>query len=356
MNFNIDSEDERLAAKNLFDGNLVHGAKRFHHETARSGKGRPASGYIVPAHAKVVEDTGCDQYQRKEEFWEAVDICPVCGSKSQTDFLQRYGLNIVRCSDCNHRYQNPRIKFDKLTELYANDPSPVKVYNSEMQKSIDWVKYNYGLSLVEQIDSNSKNKILDIGCGAGGFLYAAHEQGWKQCVGVDINENWASNYSDSEAVQFINSTYESLSEDTIGSQYDVVSMWNVLEHMTDLHFTVSTIKKLLKPGGLFFIMVPNVESLASRIIRSLSPTFNWKHVSHFCHESLSTLMSNHEFSECHFETAITEIDNIKSYLSGEYPYHGHGDPDGLFDFITPEYIHANHLGSRIIAIYKNDKS
>ena len=50
---------------------------------------------------------------------------------------------------------------------------------------------------------------------------------------------------------------------------------------------------------------------------------------------------------------ITEIDNIKSYMSGEYPYHGYGDPEHLFDFITPEYIHRHHLGSRQIAIFRN---
>jgi hypothetical protein len=63
-------------------------------------------------------------------------------------------------------------------------------------------------------------------------------------------------------------------------------------------------------------------------------------------------MDKHYFKEEFIETVITEIDNIKSYMSGEHPYHGYGDPDGLFDFITPEYIHRNFLGSRILAIYR----
>ena len=59
------------------------------------------------------------------------------------------------------------------------------------------------------------------------------------------------------------------------------------------------------------------------------------------------------FKAVHLETAITEIDNIKSYLVGEYPYHGYGYPENLFKFITPEFIHQNNLGSRIIGIFKN---
>jgi hypothetical protein len=95
-----------------------------------------------------------------------------------------------------------------------------------------------------------------------------------------------------------------------------------------------------------------VESLATRLMREMSPTFAWKHLSHFSPKSLKALMEMHDFKCEHFETVITEIDNIKSYMSGEYPYHGYGDPAGLFDFITPEYIHRNLLGSRQIGIFR----
>ena len=56
--FNISDFNERLKAKNEFDGNLVYGAKKFHFETNRAGKGKPSSGYLIREHAKVVVDTG----------------------------------------------------------------------------------------------------------------------------------------------------------------------------------------------------------------------------------------------------------------------------------------------------------
>ena len=126
-----------------------------------------------------------------------------------------------------------------------------------------------------------------------------------------------------------------------------------LEHLFDLQGIVAEIKRMLKPGGLLFIMVPNVESMATRLIREKSATFNWKHVSHFSPTSLKTLMSRHGLECIHMETAISEIDNVKSYLSGEYPYYGYGDPEHLFDFITPEYLHPNLLGSRLIGVFRN---
>ena len=99
-------------------------------------------------------------------------------------------------------------------------------------------------------------------------------------------------------------------------------------------------------------MVPNIESLASRLIREKSPTFAWKHVSHFSARSLKFLLKTNGFECIHLETVISEIDNIKSYMSGEYPYHGYGDPLKLFDFITPEYLHNNFLGSRLLGVFR----
>ena len=157
-------------------------------------------------------------------------------------------------------------------------------------------------------------------------------------------------------MQYIQSSFEKLDHGKLGTNYDAISMWNVFEHLYDVHAMLESMKSLLRPGGLFLLMIPNVESLASRIIRAQSPTFNWKHVHHFCVRSLRRLMREHGYREVHLETVVTEIDNVKSYLSGEHPYHGFGDPSGLFDFITPEYLHDHLLGSRILAVFATSVS
>ncbi len=353
--FDINSFEERLNIKNQFDGNLKHGAAKFHSQTNRSGKGKPADGGLIREHAKVVFDTGVDRYQRIKGFWEEVNNCPVCKSCERDPFLSRLGLEVWRCRNCDHRYLNPRINYKKVCEIYSDDKTASDMYLQPLQKEIDRDKYRYGLSLIDQIGTPSRKLIMDLGCGAGVFLEEASSLGWTSCIGVDANERYSLSYKNVPGIQYIQTTFESLDMNKLGSNYDCISMWNVLEHIYDLNTIVSVIKKLLKINGLFFIMVPNVESLASRLIREKSATFNWKHVSHFCKSSLEKLMDQHQFECVHLETAITEIDNIKSYLSGEYPYHGYGDPEGLFDFITPEYIHKNLLGSRLIGVFKNVK-
>jgi len=344
---------ESLSGKDRFDGNLVFGARKFHAETNRSGSGKPADGGLVREHALIVEDTGIERFVRKGDFWESVDECPVCSSHDSQFFLTRQGLDIYRCSSCGHRFQNPRISYEKACSLYADDKTASDIYTQPIQREIDRVKYKYGLDLIDSLGDGKKTKLMDIGCGAGVFLEVAAAEGWDKCVGIDANSRYQDCYSSGKGIQYINSTFESFNSTQLGSDYDCISLWNVLEHLYDLQSIVSQIKSLLRRDGLLFIMVPNVESLATRIIREKSATFNWKHVSHFSAYSLKVLMQNGGLQCVHMETAITEIDNVKSYLSGEYPYHGYGDPDSLFPFITPEYIHDNMLGSRLIGVFRN---
>jgi 2-polyprenyl-3-methyl-5-hydroxy-6-metoxy-1,4-benzoquinol methylase len=351
--FDIKNFDERLKAKNRFDGNLIYGAGTFHEKTKRSGKGRPSSGYLIREHAKVVRDTGEDRYQRMEGCWEDVNECPVCGSGEREFSLARFALDIYRCKNCTHRYLSPRVKFEEAMKIYADDKTASDIYTQPLQKEIDEIKYQYGLDLIEQLSSTGKGKIMDIGCGAGVFLEMAYKNGWNQCVGVDVNERYSDIYLEAKGIQFINSSFESLEPERLGKDYDCISMWSALEHLYDMHGILEGIKGIVRQGGLLYVLVPNAESLATRLMREMSPTFAWKHLAHFSPKSLRYLMNMHGMECVFFETVITEIDNIKSYMSGEYPYHGYGDPEGLFEFITPKYIHKNHLGSRMIGIFKN---
>jgi 2-polyprenyl-3-methyl-5-hydroxy-6-metoxy-1,4-benzoquinol methylase len=349
---NFDNASSRLERKNEFDGNLRFGNAIFHAKTNRTGIGKPSSGYLIREHAKVVIDTCIERYHRKEEYFYSIDSCPICGSIKSKHLLNRFGLDIWRCEDCRHGFQNPRLTYDKATELYKDDQSASDIYTSPLQIDIDKIKYQYGVDLIGSALGGVKLKILDIGCGAGVFLKMAHNSGWPICVGVDPNENYSKIYAESKGVQYIQGTLEKLDEYNIGSNYDCISMWSVLEHMNDPKKVVEKLSLILVPDGVIFILVPNLDSLATRLMRQLSPTFAWKHPNYFCKESLVTLMDNGGFKPVLMETVITEIDNIRNYLSFEWPYDADRPYDKAFDIITPEWIHKNMLGSRLIGIFK----
>jgi 2-polyprenyl-3-methyl-5-hydroxy-6-metoxy-1,4-benzoquinol methylase len=353
--FDINNFDERLNAKNKFDGNLIYGAKKFNFKTKRLGDGKPASGHLIREQAEAVTDTEKDRYKRKPGCWETVKQCPVCRSENNVFFLSRQGLDIYKCLNCTHRYLNPRIIYSKSMNIYADNKTDSDIYKTPLQKNIDEIKYLYGLELIKQLNDGKSQKIMDIGCGNGVFLNVAFKNGWKQCVGIDVNRRYSSIYKKTKGIQFISGNFDSLDPDKLGADYDCLSMWAVLEHLYDLTGMLKIIKKLLRNNGLFLVFVPNVESLATRLMREMSPTFNWMHVSYFSRRSLLELMKINNFENVFLETAITEIGNIKSYMSGEYPYDGYVDMENLFSFITPEYIYKNFLGSKILGIFKNIK-
>lgn len=349
---NLKDPASRLARKNEFDGNLRFGNAAFHAKTNRTGEGRPSSGYLIREHAKVVVDTGKERFERKEEFFYSIAACPVCGSQNHKKLLTRFGLDVWRCPDCRHGFQNPRLKYEKATELYMDDRSASDIYTAPLQIEVDEIKYQYGLDLVRAALGGIKHKILDIGCGAGVFLKMAHKNGWPVCVGVDPNENYSKIYKETTGVQFIQGTLEKLDDYHIGDHYDCISMWSVLEHMNDPRKVVEKLSTILAPEGVVFILVPNLDSLATRLMRQLSPTFAWKHPNFFCQESLTALMKRCGFKPVLMETVITEIDNIRNYMSFEWPYEAGRPYDKALDIITPEWIHAHMLGSRLIGLFQ----
>ena len=345
----------RIDKINKFDGQLQMGAGDFNSKTNRSGKGKPSSGYLIREHNFLIEDTNDRRFNRRNNSdWMNLGNCPICNSKKRSNFVERMGLVFVRCDECEHVFQDPVIKKEVAAKLYSDDKTAADIYTVPIQKNIDSIKYNYGLDLIDQIRPGHKERILDIGCGAGVFLKEAFKRGYPECVGIDANTNYASEYEAGKGINYIFSTFEELDPKTIGDSYDVISMWSVLEHIYDPRTFLNNLQKILKPNGLVFILVPNLKSLATRLTREKSPCFCWKHPHMFHIKTLDLLMSKVGLKKVHCETVITEIDNIKSYLSGEFPYHGYGDPENLFEFITPEYIHNNLLGSRLISIYEKD--
>ena len=354
--FSIQDDASRLRAKAGFDGNLCFGGKEFHTATKRSTKDMPASGAMHREQQLIITDTEQERYQCLDGAFEDIASCPVCGHTNRTFFLHRYGLDVYTCDRCSHGFTSPRPTFETASQLYSQDRTASEIYTSPMQVEIDEVKALYGLELLRQSGIDTPDRILDFGCGSGTFLKTALREGWKSCVGIDANPRYKESSKDGNGLRFIYSTFEHLDSQILGEEFDAITMWNVLEHLYDLPDILSALKNKLKTNGLLLIMVPNLKSLASQIIRERSATFSWKHPHHFTPESLRYLMQSLSLECVHFETAITEIDNIKSALNGQWPYSGYGDPENLYGFITPEFIHHNMLGSRLIGLFrKNEK-
>jgi 2-polyprenyl-3-methyl-5-hydroxy-6-metoxy-1,4-benzoquinol methylase len=99
-------------------------------------------------------------------------------------------------------------------------------------------------------------RVLDIGCGFGLFVSLAQDQGW-EAHGVDLSDvavSYAREVRGVASVQRCSLEQAGFSD----SFFDAVTMWNVLEHVSDPLATLRQVHKLLRQGGVLLVRVPNM--------------------------------------------------------------------------------------------------
>lgn len=120
-----------------------------------------------------------------------------------------------------------------------------------------------GVRLIRQYRKVPLNaRLLDVGCSAGVFLKAAAEAGFR-AIGVDISPVATQHARDSFHVDARTGALEST--DFGGERFDVVTMWDVLEHLEDPWRTMQRVNDLIVTGGLLALRTPNARSLRPRL-------------------------------------------------------------------------------------------
>ncbi|WP_244593030.1 class I SAM-dependent methyltransferase [Pukyongia salina] len=128
--------------------------------------------------------------------------------------------------------------------------------------------------LIKKINKKP-GSLLDIGAGTGAFLYAAKKNGWK-IDGVEPNEK-ARDLATEKGIELLPAL-----DDIENKQYDVVTLWHVLEHLPDLDNVVGKISDLVKPGGNLVIAVPNFKSYDANYYKEFWAAYDTpRHLWHF---------------------------------------------------------------------------
>ena len=191
--------------------------------------------------------------------------CNLCGSDNYTIIHhgQDYLLNVpgdyflVKCNHCGLIYQNPQLSYEELANHY---PDQYTCYKSEIDKNAsrleqhsDKIAINRRCNHLEKYHP-TKATLLDVGCATGIFLKAMRERGWL-VAGVEPSA-YASNYAHQ---QFgLDIRHGTLEQANFPSRlFDVVTMWDVLEHVIDPKQTLHEVARILKPHGVLALSLPN---------------------------------------------------------------------------------------------------
>jgi SAM-dependent methyltransferase len=269
--------------------------------------------------------------------------CPVCQSPPGPGLFVKDGFRHVRCPDCGLIYVSLILREDILAQYWREEITWMSVLRSEPQLQMDALKFTYGLELCQA--RLSGRKLLDVGAGTGDFATLAREAGW-EATALELNLESGEKMRQA-GIQVIVKPLEL--NDLPSRSFDLISLWEVLEHLAEPKAVLTEIGRLLKPEGLALILVPNAASLVTRILHEKSNTFGGhSHLNHFSPSSLRLLMERSGFRLEEMETVLTELGTINNHLDFQDPYLG--EAPGFFPGLDPETIHRHLWGSRLLAL------
>jgi len=176
--------------------------------------------------------------------------CILCHSTESKSVFNENGISILECKQCGHVYSS----FEQEEHYDGYWEGENQTYD------LDWWDKAHRPVYKDFIQSYLKKetgKLLDVGCGLGFFVKAV----------LDAKPKWeATGYEIStQAVAFANkenglkSVYAGLVQNSKlpDNSFDIITLWDVIEHIPKPHSLLNYLYSLLKPGGILFLQTPN---------------------------------------------------------------------------------------------------
>jgi 2-polyprenyl-3-methyl-5-hydroxy-6-metoxy-1,4-benzoquinol methylase len=180
--------------------------------------------------------------------FEELRSCPVCRAPGPFSAVFE---RVARCPACRVYFANPRPTQAEIAASYESGATYDSWIPERAAREAHW-KIRLAL-----IDGPAHGRtLLDVGVGDGQFLTVARAAGFA-CLGTELSQNGA-NRARAEGHEVRVGQLNEI--DLGGREFDVVTMWHVLEHVPNPGETLDQIWKALRPGGQFLVAVPNEDN------------------------------------------------------------------------------------------------
>lgn len=228
------------------------------------------------------------------------DDCLLCSCSELQPVKTYIHHHLVKCRNCGFVFVKVVPSLEELAAYY--DDYPVKDHRS----AVTIKRYNELLDKFEKY--RSTNKLLDIGCGTGYFLDEAKKRGWvvhgTEYSPLSIASCRERGISICEG-QLNGSNYDA-------DQFDVITSFEVIEHINDPKEELDKINRILRPNGLLYITTPNYNSLSRHFVGPNWSIVNYpEHLSYYTPSTLNFLLKNRGFDRKWVMTTGISISRFK---------------------------------------------
>lgn len=218
------------------------------------------------------------------EYLVEVSNCQLCGSDKAAEMFTEPPFRVLRCPECSLVYVTPRHDAATLHKLYGED-----YWNSASPKTRGYASYTAEedlylktfrrrLGLVKRHVREGPLRVLDVGCAAGYFLRVMRDEG-HDVRGVELSAEIASHAIEHLGAENVHVGFlGDLGLDRKGFEtgsFDLVTLWDVVEHVPDPQELLRQVRALLKPTGALILETQNVDSLFANLLGK-----RWQHYKH----------------------------------------------------------------------------
>ena len=250
--------------------------------------------------------------------------CRICRSFENEFYSKIKNCLLYRCKTCKTIFI-PETGF-KPEEFY--DKSYFKGSDAKGYRDYECLEHSLRRTFLKRIKQIEKKhdiagkEILDFGCGMGFFLSEAQERGYR-ATGIEVSD-YAAEYGRIKfGIPILNSI------DDINKRFDIITMWDVIEHLQDPAAILSRAHDILTADGLLVITTGNIDSAAAKLSGKRWHLFNIpEHLSYFSPKSITYLLeqTGFEIRQIKHETSYYQI----SYLIERVSKSFFGSTDNIF--------------------------
>jgi SAM-dependent methyltransferase len=230
------------------------------------------------------------------------ELCPVCGSKESGNWLRtsdrfhgrREIYQLLQCPSCSMVWQKDPPAPDQMHSHYGSEYD--RLITSAGESSPErWHGRREALSRYK-----TGGALLDLGCSSGAFLETLKGSSWK-LHGIEMSEVAARKAEERTGAQIF--VGDILEAPYSPASFDVITCFDVLEHVYEPRKVLAKVQEWLKPGGVFYVLIPNIYSAEARLFGSYWYGLELpRHISHFSPASLRRVAMSVGLEEVDLQT------------------------------------------------------